>query len=479
MPSCRKEEPGDQIQNQSGGQSQDDTQNTDLSVENNVEQINQTEQTKKIEQEELIMKEYTEVTGNHMFSPGDIFWEKTYNEEGWDFVSCIGVDQPQKRICDFNIDLDNRRLSGSLRAEIAIEYWGGHIGTSEQQFKINDSDWYDIPQPVDTPTKPQTYFRMGFGNPPVEIPLTVLKSGKNRIQVKAGKQIKYGWDAGGGFDGGFYWIYAVTVRIYYKSDKIPALTIPGRIVSPSNGEIVGENPVITVEVDDTLGTVKSIDLIGRYKHYDWTGTGGGYNKWYYTLNYGRMFNHIGRIENNYLFTGGEKVLGSDDEWQITVPYSMQWDTSYLPDQDTPVAVMAKITNQDNVSYITDTVEFIFARENRSVKMYEPSKVPEYFSGHFWNQKNGCVIEMPDSLDSIERAWIIMSNWSFAHAMEIGFNDTVVASNAGYVHNFSYARIEIPVELIKKTNKVSVFNDAQNHPAEVNWPGPCLFIERKK
>jgi hypothetical protein len=409
--------------------------------------------------------------GNHHFKPGEIFWEKTYTQ-GRNFIHHIAGQQPERGINAFDIDLEDR-LDGAVRAEIAAEYWGGHIGTSEQQFRINGSEWFDLPQPADTPTSPFLYFRVVLGNPPVDIPAGILKNGLNRIEVKAGKQIKYGWYFDDGIDGGMYWVYAITVRIYYDSDYPH---ISGHITSPVSGAQAGDNPVLTVEADDELGFVGFIDFIGRYKDFDWTGMGGGYDKWYYSLMYGRMFNHIGRVMNDYKFSHYKVIPNGHDKWQVFVPYTLRWDTSLLPDQDAPVSVVAKITDQDNVSYITDAVEFEISRENRSVKMYAPSEVPECFGSHFWYLGRECIIEMPDDLKNAEKAWLVMSNWSFAHVKEVKFNGTLIASHTGYVHNFSYARLDVPLGLIQKTNKFYILNDEQNHPAEVNWPGPCLFVQ---
>ena len=124
---------------------------------------------------------------NHSFKPGEIFWEKTYTQ-GRGFIHHIQGNQPQRKISAFDIDLEDR-LDGAVKTEIAVEYWGGHIGTSEQQFRVNGSEWFDLPQPVDTPTSPQLYFRVILGNPPVVIPDDILKNGLNHIEIKAGKNI--------------------------------------------------------------------------------------------------------------------------------------------------------------------------------------------------------------------------------------------------------------------------------------------------
>jgi hypothetical protein len=67
-------------------------------------------------------------------------------------------------------------LTQAVRAELSVEYWGGHIGTSGQQFQVNSNGWIDLPQPVATPAAPQRFYRTLLGNNAVPIPLDRLAS---------------------------------------------------------------------------------------------------------------------------------------------------------------------------------------------------------------------------------------------------------------------------------------------------------------
>ena len=50
---------------------------------------------------------------------------------------------------------------------------------------------------------------------------------------------------------------------------------------------------------------------------------------------------------------------------------------------------------------------------------------------------------------------------------------------GLVHNYSFNPIPVPVNLlVKGTNAFYLFSSTEEHAAEVNWPGPVLFVEYK-
>lgn len=177
---------------------------------------------------------YAGKTGMAQPHAGEVFREFTFNERAKPGTHISELDPGTKR--DFgkehawaknkprhvphSIVLD---LEGATRAEMSAEFWGGHIGTSGQKFSVNDNPWLDLPQPQGTPGRPQCFYRTLLGNNAVPIPLTHLRHGKNAVRFAAGPQICYG------FDFGFYWIYAFTIRVFYGDAKPH---VAGQIVSP-------------------------------------------------------------------------------------------------------------------------------------------------------------------------------------------------------------------------------------------------------
>ena len=161
--------------------------------------------------------------------PGDVYREYTYGRwfgqvspdatsDGAKEMRARGQKRPRINIKD---------LDGAVRAEVSVQYWGGHIGTSDQKFRINGSDWFAIGQPVGTPTEPETYYRTVIGDNPVQVPLEALKEGYNQFEFTCGKQLRYN------FNWAFYWIYSFTVRAYYDHGKDH---VTGRVVDPVAGQ---------------------------------------------------------------------------------------------------------------------------------------------------------------------------------------------------------------------------------------------------
>lgn len=386
--------------------------------------------------------------------PGDVFKEFTYVPLQDHFAE---LDPNCPRKADPNFDMRNWQhqvtkklnieLGDAIRAEMSVEYWGGHIGTSEQKFRVNGHDWIYIPQPHNTSGSPQCYYRTILGNETVPIPLEYLKDGCNEFQFTCGPQICHN------FNWGFYWIYSFTVYIYYNSLKPHT---EGKITSPVSGSTTGDSPRITLSPSSPPGSIKQVDFIGYYEDFDWDGNG-IFRQWQYQTQYGSLRKHLGTT--------------------TCAPYTVTWDTEWIQDQDQPIKIMAKITNNNGVCYMTPAVENIsLVRKDRSVKMYKASEVPENF-GVRVGKKKTCKINITDNLSNAKDARLLLSTWSAAHSDEIGINDKMIVERIGRVHDYSYDSIRVPLDIIKKgTNIFYIFSKTEHHALEVNWPGPVLLIK---
>ena len=340
-------------------------------------------------------------------------------------------------------------LAGARHAEVSVQYWGGHIGTADQKFRVNGSDWFQIPQPAGTPSEPQAYYRTIVGDNPVKIPLSLIKDGANIFQFRAGPQIRYS------FRWGLFWVYSFTTRIYYDSSKPH---VGGRIVSPISGQTITENPTIIAELNGESDQVRQVDFIALYDDYDWEGNG-LYRQWHWQYKDGVIAKHIG--------TATEP------------PYSVTWDTTWIPDQDKPISIMARIVGADDMIHITPAVtDVTFARRGRSVKMYKAGKVPENFGVRI-GKKKFCFIDIRDSLAGATQAKLLLHTWSADHAEGIGLNDQILVDKVGLVHDYSFDEIPVPLELVKRRNKFHIYSTTEHHAAEINWPGPAMLIEFKK
>lgn len=389
--------------------------------------------------------------------PGNIFREFTYVPLAGHFAE-LDPNCPRKADPNFGmrnkphmvvqkLDLD---LDGAVRAEVAVEYWGGHIGTSEQKFMVNGHDWIYIPQPHNTPSQPQCYYRTVLGNETVSVPLEYLKDGCNEFQFTCGSQICHN------FNWGFYWIYSFTVFVYYD-ESVPHPT--GRILSPASGSILSESPAFTAEASSPNGDIKQVDYIGFFEDFDWDGNG-VFEQWQYQTRHGVLKHHMGGA--------------------TCASYDVTWDTNWIPDQKNPVKAMARITDRTGMCYMTQAIENLtLSRSDRLVKMYKAANVPEKF-GVRVGAKMSCDLVVDDDLSRARKARIIVSTWSAAHGDEIGLNDQMLKERLGCVHDYSYDSFPVPIDLIKQgVNKFFIYAETKHHALEVNWPGPVLLVEYEK
>ncbi len=380
-------------------------------------------------------------------SPGEVFREYSYSQRFAELDS--GSRRPGveglRAGSQLTRTLDIHDLRKAIRAEVVVEYWGGHIGTASQQFRVNDGDWIDIPQPRGTPAQPQCYYRT-LSRATVSIPFERLRAGANRFQFRAGPQICHS------FDWGFYWVYGFTVRVYYDSTRAhPA----GEILAPFDGATISDSPLLVAQAEGKEAAISSVEFIARYEDFNWEGDG-VWRQWHYRLERGRLRNHAGTA--------------------LSKPYAVSWDTTWVPDQDQPVEIAARITDTMGMTYLTRPVKVTLERIGRSVRMYKPAGVPENFGVRTGRRKT-CEIPVEGELSLIRQARLVLSSWSAAHDGVIELNGKPLTAAFGVIHNFSFDSIPVPARLIRNgANEFAIVSATQEHAAEVNWPGPVLLIE---
>ncbi len=241
------------------------------------------------------------------------------------------LPNPVNRITIDDLDL-------AVKVEVCIESLQCHTGTHNKRIRLNGSEWLSIPEAEEIPgDNPECYQTLAY--PIVEIPLSYVNEGVNTFELTTDGQKCYdfGW--------GQFIIYGVTFRIFYDESKNHPI---GAITVPASGTTIGENPVITVAAASSDG-IKRVDFIGFYEDFNYKGDN-IWRQWQFALNNGFLKHHLGTVYNE--------------------PYSITWNTEWVPDQDKPMKIMARIVDDKGMQYITPAVEDIrFTREDRSVKLY--------------------------------------------------------------------------------------------------------------
>jgi hypothetical protein len=349
----------------------------------------------------------------------------------------------------FLVELNIDDLKDATGAEVALNFWGGHIGTSDQTFKVNGSQKFEFPQPK-TPGNPYCYFRFGVGNPPVKIPASLLKKGRNTFTFFCGKQVCYS------FNWPLYWLNSFTVRVFYNAAKKGVVK---GIVKKTKPEEIAYNLVrLETKVDDPA-QVESVEYIGYYEDYD-LDADGNLAGWQYTLDNGIWNNIIGK--------------------QTVEPYNQKWNNNWVPEQDGSIKVIAKINARNGLSYLTSPVVFNKLRQqNSKIKIYQTENLGENFSSRVSRRKE-CTININDDLANAVSAYLVLSSWSGESEdgakHTIGINGKTLAESPGKLHDWAFLKIPIPLESLKSgDNTFFVYSETEEHMFEINYPGPAVLI----
>jgi hypothetical protein len=393
----------------------------------------------------LILLQQSLFSQENSLKPGSIFREYT----------CKKVLTPFKGEFTYNdsfyVDLRIDDLDKAIGAEIALKFWGGHSGTSDQTFKINGSRKFNFPQPA-TPGNPYCYYRTIPGNPPVEVPINLLKKGENRFTFFCGPQICYN------FNWPHYWLYSFTARVFYDDSKD---CIKGTIQKGLPKDTAYNMIGIKAEAADP-SRVESVEYIGFYQDYDLDGDGKALG-WHYTLDNG---NWESLIDKKYL-----------------PPYNGAWNNFWVPEQSGPIKIVAKINDINGLSYLTTPIEYKALRQKgTTVKMYNTQNLPENFGSRVKNRKE-CTIPIPDDLTNAVSAYIVLSTWSGepedGAIHQMGINGKLLADSPGVLHDYAFLKIPVPINYLKKgDNTFFIYSETEGHAFEVNYPGPSILIRYK-
>jgi hypothetical protein len=438
--------------------------------------------------------------------PGETFRQYTFPSN---FDLCNGVTSS---ICVFggqfmsnqstkNLTVNNS--TNTTRAELAIEYWGGHINTANQRLNVNGGSAQPIPQPSNIPagSHPRCYYRTML-NALAPLPLGGdggLRAGNqsNSFTFGIDTQIEVPeCESGSSYSWGQLRIYAFTARVYYDVEANARPT--GTITTPANGAVIVEpaNRQVNISVQAAASsgrTISRVDLIGNYLGTDRDGNG-VLQEWQYTLRDGVWENTIGTRTSP---SSGTNTNGT---------YNFTWDTTWLPDQPGPIQLMARVTDNSGLSYMTPIAAFTLQRTNRSVQLYAMSS--DYYGQRVFGAPRAfgaklginvpaygryAYIAIPHALTNATAARFDIFTWSGNPCCDVDengapINNTGITevwvnnsniwnSSYGIYHNFDYDTITIsPTNLVRGDNIIRIYSSRENHALEVLWPGPMILVQ---
>jgi hypothetical protein len=386
---------------------------------------------------------------------GDVYREYALNLKNGNWWRVTDPDAGDPRAAEFLpntvLEINIGDLEGAVRAEVLMDIWGGHAGTSDKKFRFNDNAWVDVPNVPTIPHRPECY--MTEYNVILDLPLRYLKEGKNTFEGTSGGQTCYD------FKWGQWGWYVMLVRIYYGPGISHAV---GQITWPVSRDTISDNPEIIVRPDDP-GKVDQIHVMGKYLGYDENGDGAYYD-WHRAYHGPQIEGHIGSLTQ--------------------APYQLTWDTRYVPDQDpAAISLVARIRDTNGIWFVTEEVDSLQLErpDSLSVKMYTSYDIPEKFT-----VRAGKTLSCKNNIEILKDAMncrLYHRTWNAGDDEDAGGHidrPLIINGNSfkcyGKNHFFAQSSVDVPVSNLNEgTNEIAYTSDTEHHGIEVLWPGPAFIV----
>ncbi len=341
-------------------------------------------------------------------------------------------------------------LEHAVKAELIIEKIQSHYGTKELEISINDNEWTPVPE-TESIQYPQWEY-MHHTYPVMEIPLSWLSdSTENGFKMKVSPEQPFRWPQ--------HLINGVHFRIYYDAEIKSHPT--GQILEPLQNSALGDSVLFAAEASAPDGEIAQVDFIGLYEDVNYEGDG-IYYQWHYHYYHGKITHHIG--------TASE------------APYQVTWDTSWIPDQEQPMQVSARIIDDTDMIFMTQPVtNLILGREHVSVELCKPYNVSSRWTTRDYGK--GESFDITGNLDDIVAARLVWTSWCPGYMNGIYINNVKVFDKEGPLYKYYFHRVTLDSlsVLYQGENKLitgykKTLNGEQIHGMEVQWPGIMVLVK---
>jgi hypothetical protein len=355
------------------------------------------------------------------------------------------------------LELEVGDLEHAVQVEAVLHRWGGHVGTSEKRIRFNGREWIMLPELATTPpgTQPEEYYYED--NPVVEVPLDHLREGANTVEGTCSALAGHNW--------GQWGLYSLILRVYYDPERKDHPI--GSIVSPRTRATLGENATIVVDAQSSEG-VGRVDVVAWYTGLDEDGDG-HFRDWH-----GAYFQPS---------RGDTADLREHVGTAAREPYRIAWDTTWVPDQEEPMRLAARIQDSRGVWCVTETVDGLsLGRTDTSVKVYPAVDVPEAF-GVRVGQEKSCRISIPAAADLSRASAAVLAlrtwhGWDGHHEpLDLNGHRFAIQGNN---HHYDYDLLDVPPDVLRTgDNTFTIRSSTDHHMLEVHWPGPALLVRFKR
>ncbi len=395
--------------------------------------------------------------------PGDVFREYVYTNTYGDAGGSIrvggkvGVSYPDRGSdlgyinapIELGHDVD---LEHAIAADVVVEKIQSHNGTTGLAIQFNDSEWTSLPPPKSLPEPRADYYHHTciIG----KVPLSSLRDGTNNsFRLRVSPDQSWNWPQ--------HLVYGVHLRVFYDPSKKPHAK--GKVVLPDSTNTIGRHSRLRVEIDSAPRRVDRVDFVGEYENVNWPGDG-VYRRWQYFYYRGQFVHHIGS--------------------SVTPPLEVTWNTEWIPDQEQPMRIAARIIDDAGLITMTEAITDVrLIRPNLSVELCKPTDTPDN-----WVTRNDSYeqsLTVKGDTDSITDARLCWSSWSPGYMNGVSLNGSLVIEHEGPKYRYFDHRVPIQdLSIIKQgTNQISTgktprYDGKMVHGMEVNWPGIQLLIQRR-
>jgi len=340
------------------------------------------------------------------------------------------------------------RLDEAIKAEVVVEKVGSHEDTKNLRISINGNASITLPDAKAIP-KPQADY-MHHYNPIVSISLAQLNEGwDNSFKLEVDSVQRWEWPQN--------LVYGVTLRVYYKTEYMdPKVEL---IMLDATTELGNS---VNLGISDQNVSLRQVDYIGFFEGPNFEGDG-IYRQWHYHHFRGKVSHHLGTATQ--------------------YPYSFEWNTTWLPDQDEPVQIAARIVDNSGAIYFTQALKGLTLKREHQIELCKPYNQPKN-----WVTREGEFAEKIDiqgNLSKIEAAKLIWTSWSPCYSNGVYINNKKVFEKEELCYEYRAHEVDIEdLSVLKQgentisTGMTARVNGQLVHGMEVQWPGFMFLIKYK-
>ncbi|MCP9237833.1 VCBS repeat-containing protein [Lewinella sp. JB7] len=339
---------------------------------------------------------------------------------------------------------DHIPLSAVKEAEVVVQRVQSHEDTKSLQISFNDGPWIDIPEPATIPHPATDY--MFHANVSVPVPPSTLLGGANRFKLRVADVQSWGWPQN--------LIYGVTLRTYMRN--VPPVDAPALTVERAGTE------AYDLSLEGGTEDVRRVEYVGRYTGVDPAGHGRA-RRFHYRLHGPGVDGHLGTA--------------------TTPPFSVRWNTEWLPDQELPVEISARVHYRDGSIRLLEPRSVVHADRDASVYFARPAGVPA-----FWVTRNRAYSQnfhLPLDPTSVTDARLTWNAWSPCYSAGITLNQVDVSAEApGPCYRADRRELRVsPAHLRAGENTLTTLQTPLHdgemvHGMEVQYPGFALLVRRQ-